>query len=57
MKNENNLTSLLQNNASAKEFFLTLPDYVQGAVEKNATNISSESELKDCARSVFKELL
>ncbi len=49
------LNSLLKNSSTAQIFFNSLPDYVQGGVMLNASQITTEEELHRCADSVIHE--
>ncbi len=55
MKKYDNLDSLLNNCETAKIYFASQPDYVQGAVMKNSTNIRTEEELHRIAEKTRNE--
>ena len=55
MKKYANLDGLLAGSETAKIFFSSLPDYVQGAVMKNGSTIFTEDELHRCAERVMHE--
>ena len=44
-----NLNTLLRNDKEAKEFFLSLPDYVQGSLTQHTFQIRDEQDLKQFA--------
>lgn len=45
----NNLNDLLAKNQKAKQFFLTLPENIQGALIQNTNQIHNADELYDYA--------
>lgn len=55
MKKYENLDSLLNGCETAKIYFASLPDYVQGAVMKKSFNIRTEDELHRTAENVMHE--
>lgn len=55
MKKYANLDGLLADSETAKIFFSSLPDYVQGAVMKIGSTIFTEDELHRCAERVMHE--
>lgn len=57
MKKYDNLDSLLAGCETAKIYFASLPDYVQGAVIKRGSNILTEEQLHRCAESAMHEFL
>lgn len=57
MKKFDNLDSLLTGSETAKIFFASLPDYVQGAVLKKSFDIRTEDELHNAAESAMHEFL
>ncbi len=54
MIKKNNLNSLLQNNREAKEFFLKLPENVQGMLYENTFHINSLQDLYDSVQSIYR---
>ncbi len=52
-----NLDNLLSSSESAKIFYCTLPDYVQGAVIKNSDRITDEDSLRDFAEKIMHEFI
>ncbi len=40
------LNHLLSSNLSAKEYFMSLPDYVQGMIQQRSDNVHTYSELQ-----------
>ena len=54
--NYENLDSLLSGCETAKVYFASLPDYVQGAVMKNGSNIRTEDELHRVAENARHEI-
>ncbi len=52
-----NLDSLLSGSETAKIFFASLPDYVQGAVMKKSSSIRTEEELHSEAENAAHEFL
>lgn len=57
MKKFDNLDSLLAGSETAKIYFASLPDYVQGAVIKRGSNILTEEQLHRCAENAMHEFL
>ncbi len=55
MKKFENLDSLLNGCETAKIYFASLPDYVQGAVLKKSSGIRTEDELHTVAESAMHE--
>lgn len=55
MRKYENLDSLLRGSETAKIFFTSLPDYVQGAVLKKSSDIRTEDELHNAAENVMHE--
>lgn len=55
MRKYENLDGLLSGSETAKIFFASLPDYVQGAVMKKSSNIRTEDELHNAAEKVMHE--
>lgn len=55
MKKFANLDGLLAGSETAKIFFSSLPDYVQGAAMKNGSNIFTEDELHRFAEKTMHE--
>lgn len=55
MRRFENLDSLLNGSETAKIFFASLPDYVQGAVMKRSNDIRTEDELHSAAEKVMHE--
>ena len=55
MRKYENLDSLLRGSETAKIFFASLPDYVQGAVMKSSSSIRTEDELHSTAVSATQE--
>ncbi len=55
MSKYENLDSLLGSCETAKIYFASLPDYVQGAVLKNSSKIRTEEELHRIAESTMHE--
>lgn len=55
MKRFENLDSLLAGSETAKIFFASLPDYVQGAALRNSTKILTEDELHRFAEKTMHE--
>lgn len=55
MKKYANLDGLLAGCETAKIYFSSLPDYVQGAVMKNGSRIFTEDELHRFAESAMHE--
>ncbi|MCM1023531.1 MAG: hypothetical protein NC395_05665 [Prevotella sp.] len=55
MRKYENLDSLLSGSKTAKIFFTSLPDYVQGAVMKRSCDIRTEDELHTAAERVMHE--
>lgn len=54
MKN-NGLNSLLQSSEQAKNFFGSLPDFVQGGIMLRSDTIKTEDDLHKCAENIFHE--
>ena len=52
---QNPLNSLLETSTEAKNFFGSLPDYVQGGIMLRSEEIRSEDDLHKCADSIFRE--
>ncbi len=52
---ENNLNALLKSNATAQNFFGSLPDYVQGGIMLHSSEIMNEDDLHRCADMIFHE--
>lgn len=52
---QNPLNSLLETSTEAKNFFGSLPDYVQGGIMLRSEEICSEEDLHKCADSIFHE--
>ncbi len=57
MKKYENLDCLLSGSETAKIYFTSLPDYVQGAVLKKSCDIRTEDELHNAAESAMHEFL
>jgi len=55
MRKYENLDGLLNSCETAKIYFASLPDYVQGAVLKNSSKICTEDELHRIAESTMHE--
>lgn len=55
MSRYENLDSLLRDSETAKIYFASLPDYVQGAVMKRSGDIRTEDELHRAAEKVMHE--
>lgn len=55
MKKYADLDGLLAGCETAKIYFASLPDYVQGAVMKNGSRIFTEDELHRCAENAMHE--
>lgn len=55
MRKYENLDSLLRGSETAKIFFASLPDYVQGTVMKSSSSIRTEDELHSTAEKVMHE--
>lgn len=55
MRKFENLDSLLSGSETAKIFFASLPDYVQGAVMKRSGDIRTEDELHTAAERIMHE--
>ena len=55
MKKYENLDSLLAECETAKTYFSSLPDYVQGAVMKRSSSIFTETELHRVAESAMND--
>ncbi|WP_312645706.1 hypothetical protein [Hydrogenoanaerobacterium sp.] len=47
------LNDLLSQSASAKEYFMSLPDYIQGMIQQRTGNIQSEDELHRYAENLL----
>jgi len=47
------LSEMLAKNGSAKEYFLSLPDYVQGMLQQRSGSIHSEDELHRYAENLL----
>ncbi|MGN0642800.1 MAG: hypothetical protein ACI4JJ_06605 [Huintestinicola sp.] len=54
-KKINGLDSVLASSEKAKQFFGSLPDYIQGGVMLHADSINSEDDLHSCADMVMHE--
>lgn len=50
---EAGLGQMLRENGSAKHFFISLPDYVQGMIEQRAASIHTEDELHRFAENLL----
>lgn len=48
-----NLHQLLSESSTAKEYYLALPDYVQGMLEQRNYEIHSEEELKHISQALI----
>ncbi len=57
MKKFEDLDSLLTGSETAKIFFASLPDYVQGAVIKKSGSIRTEDELHNAAEEARHEFM
>ncbi len=55
MRKYNNLDGLLGGCETAKIYFASLPDYVQGAVMKHGSDIRTEEELHRIAENAMHE--
>lgn len=55
MRKYDNLDSLLGSSETAKIYFASLPDYVQGAVLKSGSKIRTEDELHRVAEDAMHE--
>ena len=55
MKISDGFDRLLLKSDSAKMYFASLPDYVQGAVIKNSSRIDTEDELHRFAEKTMRE--
>lgn len=53
MKVHGNLNDLLAENKKAKKFFLSLPDYVQGAISQRVNSIDSFEALQTHAHNLM----
>ena len=49
-----NLNSLLQNDAQARQYFDTLPDYAREQISTRAENVNSYASLKDYAENILR---
>lgn len=47
------LFDLLENNHRAKEYFMSLPDYVQGMIQQRSNNVHTEKELHTYANNLL----
>jgi len=47
------LSEMLNQNGSAKAYFMSLPDYVQGMLQQRAQNIHTEDELRRYAENIL----
>lgn len=47
------LNDLLSKSASAKEYFMSLPDYVQGMIQQRSGHVQSEDELHRYAENLL----
>ena len=57
MRKFDNLDSQLAGCETAKIYFASLPDYVQGAVIKKGSNILTEEQLHRCAENAMHEFI
>ena len=57
MRKYENLDSLLAGCETAKIYFASLPDYVQGAVIKKGSTILTEEQLHRCAEIAMHEFI
>lgn len=57
MKKYDNLDSLLNGSETAKIYFASLPDYIQGAVMKQSSDIRTEDELHCAAENARHEFM
>lgn len=57
MSRYENLDSLLNGSETAKIYFASLPDYVQGAVMKRSNDIRTEDELHRAAEKAMHEFM
>lgn len=48
------LNSLLQNDAQARQYFDTLPDYAREQISTRAENVNSYASLKDYAENILR---
>ena len=55
MKKFDDLNGLLSGSDTAKMFFASLPDYVQGAVMRKSSRIDTEDELHRFAEKIMRE--
>lgn len=49
------LNQLLQDNHRARDYFIGLPDYVQGMLQQHTFQIHSEQDLKNYAQDVLEQ--
>ncbi|MGI5959180.1 MAG: hypothetical protein ACOX60_07185 [Massiliimalia sp.] len=49
------LNQLLQQNSRARDYFVGLPDYVQGMLQQHTFEIHSEEDLKSYAQNVLEQ--
>lgn len=49
------LNALLSENSKARNYFGSLPDYIQGGVMLHSSEINSEDELHSCADMIKSE--
>ncbi|MCC8042065.1 MAG: hypothetical protein LIO69_00825 [Oscillospiraceae bacterium] len=50
-----NLSAVLNESKSARDYFGSLPDYIQGGVMLHSDRINSEETLHECVESIFRE--
>lgn len=48
------LQSLISSDRQAKEFFVSLPDYVQGMIQQRSDSVNSLESLKDYADNLLR---
>ena len=53
-KKYSGLNSLLKDNATANQYFYTLPDYVQETIKERSDSINSERSLRDYAENLLR---
>lgn len=56
-KNQDGLYNLLEKDEHAKMYYMSLPDYVQGALQQRIQNISNVKELKNEVEMIRDHLL
>ncbi|GEM_PF-2109690 len=56
-KNQDGLYNLLEKDEHAKMYYMSLPDYVQGALQQRIQNISNVNELKSEVEMIRDHLL